>query len=627
MRQHELGRWRLDLGARPEQDGVRFRIWAPKRKKVDVVLEGERRSFELARNENGYFSASIPAIEPGALYRYRLDGDDIAPDPCSRFQPDGPHGPSMVVDPDAYRWRDQSWAGVTLIGQIVYELHIGAFTPEGTLDAAAEKLSELKAVGVTLIELMPVAECPGRWNWGYDGVDLFAPSHNYGDYEALKRFVDRAHGHGIGVVLDVVYNHIGPDGNYLNCFSDDYFTDRYKNDWGEAINFDGPNSEEVREFFLQNACYWISEFRLDGLRLDATQDIYDNGPVHILSELSRRTRFAAGDRQILLFAENEPQDVRCVAPVEKGGFGLDAMWNDDFHHAGRVALTGRREAYFTDYQGTPQEFISCVTRGFLFQGQYYTWQKKPRGTRVTEEPAAAFVCYLQNHDQTANCAESRRLSDLCNPAAYRALTALLLLSPTTPLLFMGQEFAASASWFFFADHNEELAKTVWQGRREFLAQFASYATPETQEAIPNPADPSIFEACKLDWHERERHKRAYTLHQDLIHLRRKDAVLARQSRADIDGAVLCPQAFVLRYFGAHAGDRLLLLNLGCQTELATLSEPLLAAPPDESWHLVWSSDAPRYGGPGIVEPHQDGKWMLPGFSAMFLSSQQPAGEE
>jgi maltooligosyltrehalose trehalohydrolase len=623
MNQIELGNWRLELGARPGRDGVRFRVWAPKRKKVDVLFENEGGSIALARKESGYFSAAVPGLKTGSLYRYRLDGDEIAPDPCSRFQPQGPHGPSMVVDPEAYDWRDQSWPGVTLAGQIIYELHIGAFTPEGTLDAAAEKLAGLKSLGVTLLELMPLAECPGRWNWGYDGVDLFAPSHNYGDYEALKRFVDRAHGLGIGVMLDVVYNHVGPDGNYLNCFSDDYFTDRYKNDWGEAINFDGPNCEEVREFFLQNACYWISEFHLDGLRLDATQDIYDNGAVHILSELSRRTRFAAGDRQILLIAENEPQDVRCVAPVEKGGFGLDAMWNDDFHHASRVALMGRREAYFSDYQGRAQEFVSSVKRGFLFQGQYYTWQKKRRGTRVTDEPAAAFVCYLQNHDQTANSAEARRLADLSNPVAYRALTALLLLSPATPLLFMGQEFAATASWFFFADHKADLAKTVLQGRREFLAQFPSYATPESQESIPDPSDPSTFEQCKLDWSERDRHKQVYALHQHLICLRREDAVLARQSRSDVDGAVFSRETFVLRFFGGTAGDRLLVINLGRQYELATLSEPLLAPVSGEPWNLVWSSDAPRYGGPGIVDPRQDGRWVLPGFSATFFSSQTP----
>jgi maltooligosyltrehalose trehalohydrolase len=531
----------------------------------------------------------------------------------------------MVIDPDGYTWGDRGWSGVTLPGQILYELHIGAFTPEGTFASAAERLADLKELGVTLVELMPVSECPGRWNWGYDGVSLFAPSHNYGGHDDMKRFVDRAHHLGIGVILDVVYNHIGPDGNYLTCFSDNYFTDRYENEWGAAINFDGPNAAEVREFFLQNACYWIGEFHLDGLRLDATQNIYDNGPVHVLSELSRRTRFAAGEREILLIAENEPQDVRCVAPVEKGGFGLDAMWNDDFHHASRVALTGRREAYFTDYQGTAQEFISSVKRGFLYQGQYYAWQKKPRGTRVTDEPAAAFVNYLQNHDQIANCAESTRLAGLSNPAVYRALTALLLLAPTTPLLFMGQEFAATASWFFFAEHNPELAKVVWEGRRAFLAQFPSYATRETQETIPDPSLESTFQSSKLDWSERRRHERAYALHADLIRLRRADTVISRQSRSELDGATLSDHAFVVRFFGADADDRLLIINLGRQLEIATLGEPLLAPFRDSRWKLVWSSDAPRYGGPGVVDPFANVKWTLPAHSAMFFSSQPRRG--
>lgn len=393
----------------------------------------------------------------------------------------------MVADPNAYVWSDQDWRGVELGGQIMYELHIGTFTPEGTLDAAAEKLGGLRDLGITLIEVMPVAECPGRWNWGYDGVALFAPSHNYGDYAAFKRFVDRAHRLGIGVVLDVVYNHVGPDGNYLDCFSKDYFTDRYETDWGRAINFNGPNSTQARNFFIQNACYWISEFHLDGLRLDATQNIYDAGPLHVLSEISGRSRRAAGDRRIVLIAENEPQDVTCLKPVEDSGYGLDAIWNDDFHHASRVALTGHREAYFTDYQGTAQELVALAKRGFLFQGQYYQWQKQPRGSWVTNELAAAFICYLQNHDQTANFPDGRRLPHLSNPAAYRTLTALLLLSPATPLLFMGQEFGASAPWVFFADHEGDLARTVFAGRREFLVEFPSYGTPEAQEIVPDPA--------------------------------------------------------------------------------------------------------------------------------------------
>lgn len=613
------------MGARFTPDGVFFRVWAPKRSRVEVLFEDKARSVPLAPETGGFFSGHVPGVRPGTLYRYRLDGRDDVPDPYSRYQPGGPDGPSMVIDPDSFTWTDQHWNGVTLHGQIMYELHVGAFTPEGTFASAAERLPDLQALGVTLVELMPVSECPGRWNWGYDGVNLFAPSHNYGGHDALKRFVDRAHHLGIGVILDVVYNHIGPDGNYLTYFSDDYFTDRYENEWGDAINFDGPNAEQVREFFLQNACYWISEFHLDGLRLDATQNIYDRGPVHLLSELSRRTRFVAGERKILLIAENEPQDVACVAPVEKGGFGLDAIWNDDFHHASRVALTGRREAYFTDYRGSAQEFVSCLKRGFLFQGQYYAWQKKPRGTRVTNEPAAAFVCYLQNHDQIANCAESTRLAGLSNPAVYRALTALLLLAPATPLLFMGQEFAATASWFFFADHNPELAKVVWEGRRAFLGQFPSYATPETQETIPDPSLESTFQSSKLDWSERRRHERAYALHADLIRLRRADAVISRQSRVDLDGAILSDEAFVLRFFGGEAGERLLIINLGRQLEIATLGEPLLAPAKDSAWKLIWSTDAPRYGGPGVIDSLANVRWTLPPHCAMLFSSQETGG--
>jgi maltooligosyltrehalose trehalohydrolase len=429
---------------------------------------------------------------------------------------------------------------------------------------------------------------------------------------------------GLGVILDVVYNHVGPDGNYLNCFSDDYFTDRYENDWGPAINFDGRHCEGVREFVIQNACYWISEFHLDGLRLDATQDIHDRSPVHVLAELSQRARSVAGERPIVLIAENEPQDVRCINPAATGGYSLDGMWNDDFHHASRVALMGRREAYLTDYQGTPQEFLACVKRGFLFQGQYYRWQKKRRGSRVTNEPASAFVCYLQNHDQTANCIEGKRLGSLVNPAEYRALTALLLLAPQTPLLFMGQEFAASAPWVFFADHKPDLAKVVLEGRKEFLSQFPSYASPEAQETVPDPAAESTFDMCKLDWSERESHAEDYVLHRDLLRLRRQDAVLARQSRFDVDGVVLAEKAFLLRFFGGELGDRLLLVNLGAQRRLEILGEPLLAPLPEGNWHLLWCSDARRYGGPGIVNPYQESHWIVPARSAAFLSSQEPA---
>ncbi len=462
-------------------------------------------------------------------------------------------------------------------GKSSYELHIGAFTLEGTLDAGARELSELKRLGVTLIELMPVAEFPGRWKWDYDGVDLYAPSHNYGDAEALKRFVDVAHELDLGVILDVVYNHLGPNGNYLRLYADDYFTDRYDNEWGDAINFDGPNARDVREFFIQNACYWIAEFHLDGLRLDATQQIFDASPVHMLAEIAQRTRAAAWPRHIVFIAENEPQDVRCVQPVEDGGFGLDAMWNDDFHHAAQVALTGRREAYYTDYRGAPQEFTSVMKRGFLYQGQRYQWQQKPRGTAVTRQPAPAFVLFTQNHDQLANSLTGERLTVLISPARYRAMTALWLLVPGTPMLFRGQEFGATQPFLFFVDHgNAVLASNIYEGRKKSLSQFPSYGSPAAQAQVPDSCAERTFLRSKLDFSERERHAALYQLHQDLLWLRREDPVIAAQDRLSIDGAVLGSHAFVIRFFNSEHGDRLLVVNLGRDIDCAPTPEPLLA---------------------------------------------------
>jgi maltooligosyltrehalose trehalohydrolase len=617
--------WRLELGAEVQSHGVHFRVWAPKCHSVEVILEDDSAAaFSLSRQDGGYFTGFIPSLEAGALYRYRLDGAGHYPDPCSRFQPQGPHGPSMVVDPWTFVWHDEHWTGVELAGQVLYELHIGTFTPAGTFDAAIQELAELRRIGITLIEVMPVAEFPGRWNWGYDGVDLFAPTHNYGDGHALRRFVDAAHGLGIGVILDVVYNHLGPDGNYLNAFSEDYFTDRYTTDWGAAINYDGPNSREVREFFLRNACYWVSEFHLDGLRLDATQNIYDHGPAHILADLSRRVRALAEPRQVILIAENEPQDVTCITPVEHGGYGLDAMWNDDFHHAARVALTGKREAYYTDYRGQPQEFLSALKRGFLYQGQRYQWQQQARGSFVTTEPARSFVVFTQNHDQVANSLHGERLITQTSPARYRALTAFMLLAPQTPLLFMGQEFGASQPFLFFADHRDAtLATTVYAGRKQFLAQFPSYGSREAQALIPDPCAPATFARSKLDLSERTRHAPLYQFHQDLLRIRREDPLIARQDHRRLDGAVIGPEAFVVRFFGdAREADRLLVINLGQDLEYKPAPEPLLAPRPGETWDLRWSSDDPHYGGPGIVSPAQSDGWHLPGPSATLLTGKE-----
>jgi maltooligosyltrehalose trehalohydrolase len=612
--------WRMTLGAQLEPNGVRFRVWAPKRERVDVLLEDVGQSFSLEKDEAGYFSVLVSIAKAGMTYQYRLDNGFAYPDPCSRFQPRGPHGPSLIVDPHAYRWRTSEWRGVRISGQIIYELHIGAFTQAGTFDAAIEELDELKETGITLIELMPLAEFPGRWNWGYDGVGLFAPAHVYGDHEALKRFVDAAHARGIGVIVDVVYNHFGPDGNYLPLFSETYLTDRHPNEWGQAVNFDGSGSQDVREFFIQNACYWIAECRLDGLRLDAVQAIYDESPVHIIAELSQRARAAAGERTIVLVAECESQLIRTIHPVEQGGWGLDGVWSDDFHHICRVAVTGRSDAYYSDYRGTAQEFLSIVKRGFVYQGQRYEWQDKPRGTVVKNEPAQGFVFYLQNHDQVANHLHGGRLHTLTGPECLRALTALFLLAPETPMLFMGQEFGASSPFLFFADHGADLTSKVHEGRKKFLSQFPPYATKDAQESLPHPSDPGTFERSKLDVSERIRHAEVYRLHRELLRLRRDDHVISRQDRHSMDGAVFGPQALALRWLTDSDEDRLLLVNLGPDLHFVPAPEPLLAPVSEGSWTLLWSSDHTSYGGPGALNPLTDKGWHIPARNAVLLAA-------
>ncbi len=611
----------LTLGARVTEEGVRFRCWAPRAARVDVVLEPGGTIHELSRLADGYWTGIVREASAGMRYRYRLDGGQAYPDPCSRFQPEGPHGPSLIVDPRAYQWHDEGWPGVTMHGQVIYELHIGAFTPEGTFDAAISRLDDLKELGITVIEVMPVAEFPGRWNWGYDGVGLYAPAHVYGDEGGFKRFVDAAHRRGLGVMLDVVYNHLGPDGNYLPTFSDAYLTDRYPNEWGQAINFDGPGSRPVREFFIQNACYWIDEFHVDGLRLDAVHAFHDASPVHVVAELSQAARRTAGTRSIILIAECELQWVHTIQPVAQGGWGLDGVWSEDFHHSARMAATGRGEGYYGDYRGTPQEFISSVKRAFLFQGQRSQWQGKPRGTVVSDEPAEGFVFFLQNHDQVANQLWGDRLHHKVGPAVYRALTALLLLAPETPLLFMGQEFAASTPFLFFTDFPPgRLAQDIHQGRKQFLAQFQSHASSAAQAALGDPCDPSVFERSKLDWAERDRHAWSMALHRDLLRLRREDEVIAQQRRDLVDGAVIGASAFVLRYAGQNGDDRLLLVNLGPDLDFRPAPEPLLAPPIGRTWSFRWSSDAPLYGGPGVIEPLSDTGWKLPGCAAVFYAS-------
>ncbi len=608
---------RLPIGAELQPDeGAHFRVWAPDRARVAVVIEG--RATPLNAEDGGYFSGSVAEAREGTRYQFKLDDDDLLlPDPASRYQPEGPHGPSAIVDPSRFAWTDHGWRGGALEGQVLYELHVGTFTREGTLRAAAEQLTELKALGVTMIELMPLAEFPGRFGWGYDGVDWFAPTRLYGVPDDLRAFVDRAHGIGLGVMLDVVYNHWGPDGNYLKLFAKDYFTDKHANEWGEAINFDGPNAGPVREMVIANVQYWIDEFRIDGFRLDATQQIFDSSPDHIVSALTRRAHetAAARQRQCLVMAENEKQEAWLMRVP--GTAAMDAMWNDDFHHTAVVALTGRREAYYTDYRGTPQELLSAAKWGFLYQGQHYSWQKHNRGEPALDIAPARYVCFIENHDQVANSARGWRLHQQTSPGRFRAMSGLLLLLPGTPLLFQGQEFASSKPFLFFADHQGELGAAVGKGRAKFLSQFARYAQPAVQTLLDDPSDPRTFEVCKLDFSERETHAGVYRLHRDLLRLRRETPAFCSQRPRALDGAVIGPEALLLRCFHDE-GDRLLLLNLGTDLTLGSCSDPLIAPPAGHDWRVIWSSDDPQYGGDG-TPPFDASQVRLPAHVLLVLA--------
>ena len=584
---------------------------------VHLQTDGAFR-IALLPEPGGYFSGFAPGASAGTRYRIQLDDGAPLPDPTSRFQPEGPHGSSQLVDPSSFAWTDQSWKGKTIEGQVLYELHVGTFTPEGTWEAARRELPELQATGITVIEVMPVADFAGQFGWGYDGVGAFAPVALYGEPDDFRRFVDEAHGLNIGVILDVVYNHFGPDGNYLKEFSPDYFSSRYTTDWGEALNFDAKNCASVREFVLTNAAYWIEEFHLDGLRLDATQQIFDNSPEHILKAIVLCVRAAARGRATIIVAENEPQQSQLARPIEQDGFGIDALWNDDFHHSATVVFTGHNEAYFTDYKGTPQEFISAAKYGYLFQGQRYKWQKQRRGTPALDLKPSQFVTFIQNHDQIANSGRGLRVSALTTPGRNRALTALLLLLPGTPMLFQGQEFAASTPFFYFADQSEELAELVQKGRAQFLAQFRSLKSVEMSHVFSSPGSIQTFQNSKLDFKDRQRNAPFYAMVKALIALRLSDQAFRAQIRGFVDGAVLGGESFALRFFAAGKDDRLLMVNLGLDLELDSVPEPLLAPPEGCHWTTRWSSEEPRFGGSGTYPLETDQNWRVPGHAAVVL---------
>jgi maltooligosyltrehalose trehalohydrolase len=622
MSQGQLRR-RLPVGVELQPDGsAHFRVWAPRPHSVRLVVDGEAgpgQEIPLDREDGGYFSALVPDVRAGRKYRYQLDGR-LFPDPASRYQPDGPFGPSQTVDPTSYAWRDSTWRGITLDGQVLYELHVGTFTREGTWRAAMEYLPRLKETGITTLEIMPVAEFAGEFGWGYDGVFPYAPTRLYGTPDDFRAFVDHSHRLGLGVILDVVYNHLGPAGCVHREYAHAYFTDKYENEWGDSLNFDGPDSDPVREYFIANSAYWIDEFHLDGLRLDAIQSINDRSPDHFVAAATRRAREAAPTREILIVAENEKQQSGFLR-TGRAGSAIDAVWNDDFHHSAVVAMTGRREAYYSDHRGSPQEFISAAKRGYLFQGQRYAWQKQPRGTRTDGIHPAAFVTFLENHDQIANSGHGDRLHRLVAPARYRAMTGLLLLLPSTPMLFQGQEFCTSSRFLYFAHHDGELAEAVRKGRAGFVAQFPSAATAQAQALMERPDDRATFEVCKLRWEEWTANQQCWMLHRDLLALRRSDfAFPLRRDSAAIDGAVIAQDAFVLKYLAANARDeRLLVVNLGPDLVERSLAEPLVAPPDAHVWTMRWSSEDVAYGGAGAYPVVTPEGWRVPGNSTTVLA--------
>ncbi|HEY4059641.1 MAG TPA: alpha-amylase family glycosyl hydrolase [Kofleriaceae bacterium] len=609
---------RLPIGAeaciRANERGVQFRVWAPTHDRVTLVVESPTPREVVLEKAGGHHAVFVPGLEIGVHYRFRLgDSAALVADPASRFQPDGPFGPSEVIDP-SFAWTDQAWRGLPAHAHVFYELHIGTFTPTGTWAAAMEQLPFLAELGVTTLEVMPIAEFAGQHNWGYDGVNWFAPTQAYGRPEDVRAFVDRAHSLGLAVILDVVYNHFGPAGNTMFDWCPDYRAGA--GDWGDDLAFDTPRAAGMRELVISNAAYWIDEFHFDGLRLDATQAIKDQSGEHVIAALVKRARDVAGERRIVIVGENEPQDSALF------GMGVDALWNDDFHHTARVAATGLREGYLHDYKGTPQELLSATKRGFLYQGQLYPWQRNPRGTPVRHPRPAQFVQFLENHDQVANVGLGERLTDLSDPGTLRALTAMLLLSPAMPLLFQGQETGTRIPWLFFVDHAENLHAPIREGRAKFVAQFSRLATPEVQTVLRDPCVPETFRACVLDPTERDFSRPLPALHRDLLALRKAEMIIATAAldATRIDGALLGEHTFVMRYFGDDASDdRLLLVNLGRTFVEAVVPEPLLAPLRDQGWLTRWSSEHPSYGGHGTPTVFTHDRLSIPAHSAIWLA--------
>jgi maltooligosyltrehalose trehalohydrolase len=597
--------WQLSRGANVTPAGTRFSLWAPRAERAVVhVLSGPAAGeHALVRGEGGVFEGEVAGVGADTDYAYALDSTPDRPDPVSRSQPRGVHGPSRVVDPTAFRWTDAAWTGLEMADLIIYELHVGTFSERGTFEAVIERLSELRELGVTAIELMPVAQFPGERNWGYDGVQLYAPQNSYGGPEGLKRLVNAAHGAGLAVILDVVYNHLGPEGNYLGFYGP-YFSERYRTPWGLAINYDGPDSDEVRHYFIDNALYWITEFHVDALRLDAVHGIYDFGARHVLAELADRVHEQAARlrRRVQVIAESDLNDPKLVRSPDCGGYGLDAQWSDDFHHAVHVALTGEHSGYYADYQGVA-DIAKALERRFVHDGTYAVFRRRRHGAPATDVPADRFVVFIQNHDQVGNRATGERIATLVSPEQCKVAASLLLLSPYVPLLFMGEEYGETRPFLYFVSHTDAaLVEAVRAGRR---AEFEAFTWGE---GVPDPQAEETFERSKLDRSAaaRPEHQSLLTLYRDLLRLRHDEPAL-RPGEAKVtvhsdaeEGWIVLQSTPGLEGRGARGGRG------GTLLAIFNLSSSERVVPVETSgrscWHLRFSSRSARYGGPGDAPP-------------------------
>lgn len=573
----------LDFGAEVRPEGTRFRLWAPLHQQLLLTIEGQDAFRPMSALDDGLHELFVEGVGAGTLYRFVLPDGQACPDPASRFQPFDAGGPSEVVDPRAYQWSRPAWQGRAWEECVLYELHVGAFTREGTYRAASERLDALAELGVTAIELMPLGDFPGGWNWGYDGVLPFAPDSSYGRPEDLKALIDAAHARGVMVLLDVIYNHFGPEGNYLPLYAP-IFTEKHRTPWGPAVNFDADGSKTVREFVIQNAIYWIEEYLLDGLRLDAAHAIMDESSPHILDELAARIRTAAGERKVHLILENEENEATRLARSPSGfPLAFTAQWNDDVHHVLHTAVSGERDGYYREYAGNTDFLGRTLAEGFAFQGQMMAYRGRPRGAPSADLPAPAFIAFIQNHDQIGNRALGDRINSMAPPNAVRAIAAVYLLAPQVPMLFMGEEWAAKQPFPFFCDFRPELAEIVRAGRRREFAAFPQFQDRSRQDEIPDPTLRETFLSAKLRWEDATQgvHAEQRDWYRRVIEIRRTEIVprLKRSGGQFGRYEIIGDLAVLVRWAMADGAELLLAANLkGAPNR----------APPLPYGRLLWS---------------------------------------